>query len=339
MSAAATRDLVIGIDFAGPATALRQRRKVLAIAAERIAARRFVVRATGFNARLQGPLPGWTAEELADELTSGRLAPSVVAADFPFCVPRALLGERSFAAAVGAARAFGTWSAFNAAIARQLPLGCPVDYAPFRGWRGKRLWLKRSSDRASGAHPPLKDRFQVLFNMTLLGNAFLARLAGSGRYDVVPFQSRGRIPIIEIYPGHAMRALGVPGYKREPARAIDTAVEHLAQGGVRLAVDRSVRDACVAYDSGGSRASDHDAADALVALCVGVLHREGLAREVLGATPGDRDAEGAIWSVPTSRPGGVRPVGRRPPPTSPRRPAGRSAPRGASPWPSRRPAR
>ncbi len=292
------RDLVLGIDFAGPASARDQRRKILAVAAERTGPRRFAVRAAGFNARLVRAPPGWTAEELADELTSGQTTPSVVGADFPFCVPRELLERPSFAGALGLARPFGTWSAFNSAVSRRLPLACPIDYSPFRRWRRKSLWLKRASDRASGAHAPLKDRFQVLFNMTLLGNAFLARLERSGHYDVVPFHSRGRAQVIEVYPGHAMRALGVPGYKRAPAQAIDAALRHLERCRMSLELDRVVRDACVAYDSGRGATGDHDAADALVALCIGVLHREGLAREVVGTPAGARDVEGAIWSVP-----------------------------------------
>lgn len=166
-------------------------------------------------------------------------------------------------------------------------------------WRRKSLWLKRASDCESGAHAPLKDRFQVLFNMTLLGNAFLARLVRSGKYDVVPFQSRGRAQVIEVYPGHALRTLGVPGYKRAPAQAIDAALRYLKACGIVLTLDRKVRDACVAYDSGGSTSSDHDAADAMVALCIASLYREGLAREVVGTPAGARDVEGAIWSVRT----------------------------------------
>jgi hypothetical protein len=95
-----------------------------------------------------------------------------------------------------------------------------------------------------------------------------------------------------------MRALGVRGYKREPARAIEAALRHLKRCGMILALDRKVREACVAYDSGRGTTSDHDAADALVALCVAALHREGLAREVVGVPAGARDVEGAIWSVP-----------------------------------------
>jgi hypothetical protein len=94
-------DLIVGIDFAGPAKARDQRRKILAVAAKRTGDCRFVVSPGGLNARLLGALPGWTAEELSDALLSLRPVPAIVAADFPFCVPRELLALRSFAAAVG----------------------------------------------------------------------------------------------------------------------------------------------------------------------------------------------------------------------------------------------
>jgi hypothetical protein len=289
-------DLVVGVDFAGPAKARDQRRKILAVAAERVGRCRYAVAPDGLNARLLGAPPGWTAEELADALLSLRPVPSIVGADFPFCVPRELLASASFSAILGREKPFGTWRAFNGAVAARVPLCCPVDYAPFRGWRDKALWLKRASDRASGAHAPLKHQFQVLFNMTLLGNAFAARLERSGRYDVVPFQSRGRARLVEVYPGHAMRTLRVADYKRAPARAIDAAVRHLAGHGVTLAIDPAVRAACEAYDTGGRAGHDHDAADALVAACIAALHREGKAREIVGTPAAARDAEGAIWS-------------------------------------------
>jgi hypothetical protein len=291
-----TRETVVGIDFAGPAKARDQRRKIVAVAAERVGRRRYVAAPTGLNARLLGTPPGWTAEELADALLSLRPVPSIIAADFPFCVPRELLARASFAAALGRGTPFRTWRAFHRAVAARIPLCCPVDYSPFRAWRRKALWLKRASDRASGAHAPLKHRFQVLFNMTLLGNAFAARLERSGRYDVVPFQSRGRARLVEVYPGHAMRTLGVADYKRAPGRAIDAAVRHLARHGVTFTIDPHVRTACEAYDTGGRANHDHDAADAVVAACIAALHREGRAREIVGSPPAARDAEGAIWS-------------------------------------------
>jgi hypothetical protein len=294
-------ELVVGIDFAGPAKATDQRRKILAVAATRTAPRRYVVSSAGFNGRLALARPGWTAEELADALVSASPTPAVVAADFPFCVPAQLLASASFAAAIGHDRPLKAWPGFNAAIAARIPLACPVDYSAFRAWRSKKLWLKRASDRVSGAHPPLKDRFQTLFNMTLLGNALLARLDRSGRFDVVPFQSRGRARVVEVYPGHAMRVLGVRDYKRAPGRAIDAAVRHLAERGVRFTIAPAVRRACEAYDTGGGASTDYDAADALVAACLAALIRERMAHEIVGDPPGARDREGAIWSVRPAR--------------------------------------
>ena len=156
---------------------------------------------------------------------------------------------------------------------------------------------RRATDVACGAQPALKDRFQVLFNMTLLGNALLARLDASGRFDVVPFQARGRAPVVEVYPGHLMRSAGLAGYKGAPAEAIDVAVGLLHQRGISLGVNRAVRAACEVYDTGGARGHDHDAADALVAACGAILYRERRAREIGAPRDRARAHEGAIWSV------------------------------------------
>jgi hypothetical protein len=133
--------------------------------------------------------------------------------------------------------------------------------------------------------------------MTLLGNAFLARLAASGRFDVVPFQSRGRAAVIEIYPGHLMRSAGLPSYKRAPREAVDAAVRLLRERGVCVDVAPEVRAVCETYDTGRGAAKDHDAADALVAACAAILYREARARELCGTAPDARMLEGAIWSV------------------------------------------
>lgn len=297
----APRELVVGVDFGGPASAGAQRRKILAVAAERSGTRRWVVPATGLNARLASDPPGWTAGELAEALTALRPAPSIVGADFPFCVPCALLDQPGFFAPIGPPGPLRGWAAFNAAVRRSLPLSCPADYAPFRAWRRRDYWLRRDTDVVAGAHPALKDRFQVLFNMTLLGNAFLATLARTGRFDVVPFQARGRSELVEVYPGHAMRALGVRDYKRAPGAAIDAILRHLRSRGVALTLDARVRGRCEAYDSGRGGTPDHDAADALVAACIAILKREGLARELVGERTFARAREGAIWSVAPDR--------------------------------------
>ncbi len=291
----AAPEVVVGIDFAGPAQAARQRRKILVVAATRYAARAYRVTASGLNERLLGAPPGWTAAELADGILSSEVPVSVVAPDFPFSLPRTLLESDDFAARVGAPAAFRTWEAFNAAVRAALPLSCPVDYSAFQAWKDPAFRLKRACDVTCGAQPPLKYKFQVLFNMTLLGAAFLGRLESSGRFDVVPFQARGRTPVIEIYPGHTMRSLGVPGYKGSPRPAIEATLEHVRGLGFKFEVDPAIRAVCETYDSGRRGATDHDAADALVAATVAALHREG------DATPFDGGEgcrhEGTIWSV------------------------------------------
>jgi predicted nuclease with RNAse H fold len=290
-------EIVIGVDFAGPARASHQRRKLLAVAARRLGRARYAISTGGLNAQLLRWPPGWTAGELADAIlqASGRV--SVVAADFPFSIPAALLERDSFARRAHRPRALRSWGAFNRAVASALPLDRPVDYGPFSGWRDPRFWVRRATDVACGAQPPLKDKFQVLFNMTLLGNAFLARLEASGRFDVVPFQSRGRAAVIEIYPGHLMRSAGLPSYKRAPREAIDAAIRLLRERGLSLEVAPELRAVCETYDTGRGDTEDHDAADALVAACGAILYREGRARELCGAAPEVRMLEGAIWSV------------------------------------------
>jgi len=69
MPSRALQSLIIGIDFAGPATAAAQRKKIIAIAAEKVSDDHYAVRAGGFNARLtEARSPGWTAAELSDAL-------------------------------------------------------------------------------------------------------------------------------------------------------------------------------------------------------------------------------------------------------------------------------
>ncbi|WPB81296.1 hypothetical protein KYC5002_19505 [Archangium violaceum] len=119
---------VVGIDFAGPARARDQRRKILAVAAERLAPRRYVISPHGLNQRLLEAPPGWAAFELADALIQSTVPVSVVAPDFPFSLPAALLSLSSFAALVGHPHAFGTWQAFNAFVASRLSLPGPVGF-------------------------------------------------------------------------------------------------------------------------------------------------------------------------------------------------------------------
>ncbi len=288
---------VVGIDFAGPQKALQQRKKILAVAALRLGPKAYEVSADGLNARLLETPSGWTAHELAESLVQLSPRASGVACDFPFSIPDPLIKSSAFAALANHPTAFGSWQSFNEFICTTVALSCPVDLVRFAAWKHSDNWTRRSSDVATGAQPPLKHQYQVLFNMTLLGNAFLGRLRSSGLFDVVPFDSRGRSAMIEIYPGHAMRVLGVPNYKRAPQVAIAAILESLESKGVSITVDRRIRNVCETYNTGKGASSDHDAADAFVALCLGILHREGLATEFLGADPDAREVEGAIWSI------------------------------------------
>jgi hypothetical protein len=292
--------MIVGVDFGGPASAAAQRRKIIAIVATRAGPRRYRIRPAEMNRRLLSTgAPGWTAEELAAELSSRREV-ETVAADFPFSVPDALLGSKSFAALVGRRKAFQTWRAFSSFVAERVPLAPPLDLAAFAPWRTSRLrathWSKRDTDVEAGAQPPLKDLYQCLFNMTLLGISLLRTLRAHG-YAIVPFDQPTERRAIEVYPGGAMRALGCPDYKRRPAAAIEAMLAHCAASGVEVEVDPRIRRLCERYDTG--RASpDPDASDALIALCLGVLHREGLTRELLPRSARSRrSSEGAIWGL------------------------------------------
>ena len=289
-------DLVIGIDFAGPRTASQQRKKLVGIAATRIGDRRYLVTADGFNTRLFAKDgPGWTADTLAEAL-AGPARARVVALDFPFSLPAELLTDASFGQRVGRSEPFGTWAAFNRFVCERLPVACPLDYTPLAGWRDKTLWKKRATDVVAGGQPPLKHQFQVIFNMTLLGNALLGRLAAKGAYRVDPFDGRddGRGVMIEIYPGFTMRRLGRPDYKRDPVAAIDTVLGHCAGAGVAIEIAPAVRAVCETY---GVERGDPDASDALIALCTGILYREGLCEPAI--SPEHREShwplEGAVW--------------------------------------------
>ena len=303
--------MIVGVDVGAPRWARDQRRKMIAIAARATARRAYRIDATGLNARLldRDP-PGWSAPELVDELL---VRPArVVGLDAPFGVPHALLRDPAFAAAIGCARgAFRGWRAFNRAVAERLPLTDPLDFAPFAAWRDRadraRLWARRATDVAARAQPPLKDRFQATFQMTLLVNALLARLWTSGTYRVRPFPGgRGAGEVVEVYPGATLRAMGLTAYKARPDEAVRLAIAACAAAGITLDVDLGILALCCRYSSGSARAPDHDVADAFVALCTAILHAEGACRPALTPDPRWPDQqvmawEGAIW-VPTIAP-------------------------------------
>lgn len=290
---------VVGVDFGAPQRARDQRRKILALAALGIGWRRYRIDATGMNERLlAADPPGWSARELLDELLTRPVR--IAAFDFPFCVPDALLRDEKFAADAGYRDgAFIGWRAFNWFVAQRLPLSDPLDFRPFDAWRARadraRLWTKRATDIAAGGQPPLKDKFQATFQMTLLGNALLARLWESHRYRVLPFPGgRGAGEVIEVYPRATLREMGLASYKARPDEAIRLGIAACAAAGIKLDVDLGLMALCCRYSSGG-KTPDYDAADAFVALCTAILHAEGACR---AAIDGDRlreESEGAIW--------------------------------------------
>ncbi len=289
--------LVVGVDFGAPRRAADQRRKILAVSAISVRPAHYRIEKTALNARLfANDPPGWTAEELTDALLEHPAR--VVGFDFPFCVPHKLLEAPDFASDVGYPHgAFRSWRPFNAWIAERLPFRDPIDYAPFAAWRNPdaraRLWTKRATDLATGAQPPLKDLVQATFQMTLLGNALLAKLAASKRYRVLPFdeESGGAGELIEVYPRATLRAMGLSAYKAAPTQAMQLAHHACASAGIALEVDPEFLALGRRYNSGTMKAPDHDVADAWVALCTAILHAEGAAHPSVGADP----REGAIW--------------------------------------------
>lgn len=297
---------VIGVDFGGPREVEQQRRKILAVEAHRLTDGEYRIRAEGLNARLvrEDP-PGWSALELAQAIESDNRA-GLVAMDFPFSIPAELIASLEFAQRVMRQRPFGTWLEFNSFVAAKAPIACSTDLSPFEKWRDKQFWKLRATDMAASAQPPLKDSYQTLFNMTLLGAALLARLRITGDYRVDPFDTEcGQAgTLLEVYPGVAMRRLGKPDYKRDPSGAIETMLKYCSDRGIKIDLDPDVRSRCEKY--GMDRTPpDPDGSDALIALCTGILFKEGRCERVLENSDDARVArEGAIWApVVKDRPG------------------------------------
>jgi hypothetical protein len=293
--------VVLGVDFAGCRTEGQQRRKIIAIEGKKVGSGRYSVVPAGLNARLAPTAsPGWTAEEFARTLAA---TPRVrVAADFPFALPEALLLSQEFSALSGRDKAFRSWIDYASFLSGRIPLAPPIDLDSLRGWKDPSrravLWAKRATDIEAGAHPPLKDRFQVLYNMTLLGAAFLHRLREEG-FAVLPFDTLKEQAVLEVYPGLAMRRLGRRDYKRNPAAAISAMIDHCSELGVAIELHADVRRFCESYNTGSGSSPDPDGSDAFIALCQGILHLEGLATEVVRADCARQEQlEGVIFCSP-----------------------------------------
>jgi len=295
-------EIIVGVDFGAPASPNQQEKKVLAVAAERGGPHDYIVRDDHpFNSRLfreRPQWPGWTLAGLCDELV--KRAVSVVGFDFPFGLPAKLMNDPSFArAAQFETGAFARWESLARHLAANLKHEAVLDFTTFENWKsGDRradLWDRRATDALWKAQPPLKDRYQVLFNMTLAGIAFLWRLGEAG-YAIAPFDERtpDRSSLaIEVYPGGFLKGLGLGNYKRRPQEAWTRCRDELIRHQIDLRLSEALVSRCCAYNS--SRDSeDHDAMDALVALTITILFREGHC-EGLADSPEQQKLEGCIY--------------------------------------------
>lgn len=188
--------------------------------------------------------PGWSAKELLDELLTRTVR--IVAFDFPLSIPDALLRDEKFAANAGYKRgAFIGWRTFDAFVAERLLLGEPLDFHPFDAWRSGSdracPWARRATDIVAGGQPPLKDKFQATFQMTLPGNAVLSRLWESRRYRMPPFPDGGTGEVIEVYLGATLRQMGLANYKSRPEEAIRLGIAACTAAGITLDVDPRLR--------------------------------------------------------------------------------------------------
>jgi hypothetical protein len=177
-----------------------------------------------------------------------------------------------------------------------------LDFSGFAAWRSKDYWIKRDTDRFACAHPPLKDKFQSLFQMTLAGNVLLDYLGTNGKYRIVPLWSQEghTSEAIEVYPGFVMRQLGLRNYKSQPEVGLLRLFEHLRERGTEMTVAPEILERCVRYNSSGnSKHPDHDIADAMVALGTAILYRDGHCLPAAEGPRRDRCTynEGVIWGL------------------------------------------
>ena len=177
-----------------------------------------------------------------------------------------------------------------------------LDFSRFSAWRRKDYWLKRSTDHFACAHPPLKDRFQSLFQMTLAGNVLLDHLGTNGKYRIVPLWAPEGYAseAIEVYPGLVMRQLALPNYKSQPEMALRRLLGHLHAKGIKVAIAPEIVGRCLNYNSSGSgKHPDHDVADALVALGTAILYRAGHCSPAVEGSRRENHTynEGVIWGL------------------------------------------
>lgn len=305
-------ELLIGSDFGAPMKAGEQAKKTIAIEAFRTAVRRYEILATGRNERLVRQHDdvqswsynrrGWTIPGLAKSIRNDPTI-AVAAFDFPFSVPLHLLQDEAFAGKVNEP-VFGTRLNWVQFVGQHVGLAfgsdnagakLPIDDRLFR-WKDKDFWKKRATDIATSAHPPLKHKFQNLFNMTVIGSKFLECLQHGGMQILLRQEEDGRRlhrAVIETYPGAIARAVGFRrNYKQEPERCLAAAEEYLREQGITLVFNGEVRRFCLEYRT---NENDPEGADAFLCLVTAICFREGLAEWHKGPAKAQQlDEEGCI---------------------------------------------
>jgi len=128
------------------------------------------------------------------------------------------------------------------------------------------------TDKATKASPPLKDKFQAVFNMTIAGASLLKALADSGYREKLVEVEQGRA-VMETYPREVAARLGFSGsYKQQPRECLETAIEGLAGRGIELEIDPNVKKFCQTYTTGDQ---DHDGVDAFLCLMTAICFDQG----------------------------------------------------------------
>lgn len=296
---------VIGCDFGASAKVGEQARKTVLLEAVRTADRTYRCPLKGRNAQLlsffrrssertsnwKALRAGWTLDDLAQSLTDDSDV-GVVAFDFPFSIPYTLLQSSTFAESVHQRR-FKTRRAWVRFLHSALSLSVPTDRASetiaglktFDCWKTSLNWLKRATDQATSAQPPLKHLYQNVFNMTLLGSVLLHRLEKAGLATTLTpedlkFHNRQSV---ETYPGLVARRIGVSGsYKQQPVECIQAGKRWLKSMNIKLAFPDQLKRACENYQSAPG---DHDAADAFLCLVSAIAVAEGEAEMLTGSIP------------------------------------------------------
>ena len=303
-----TRELLIGCDFGASAKAGDQAKKTVAVEAVRRGPGSYSVGVGGRNARLidntAHPVAwmrrrqGWTVPELTQSL---RTDPAVRVASFdcPFGVPRALLTDPDFAAAVGA-KAFGTRGNFVGFVVARLPLDfdCPGaggvlrGLKEFEGWKRPQFWVARATDTALRAAPPLKNVPPNVFNMTLAGVVMLEQLRAAGYRHALGADDHASRCVVETYSAGVARVVGATR-DSTPAKVVALVSGYLSRRGVALTVARPVARFITDYRTAGD---DPDGLDAFLCLVTAIAYREGFAEAVTGgATPADVREEGVVF--------------------------------------------